>query len=167
MAAMGRKGGPPRGRTGGSRAAGGPADDDQGCLGLERRDLEPEELARLMRAMVGLDPDTAADGEQAAWAHRSPPALLREVDVGGWIGWCLVGLVLFAEPCPTMGRFRAETRRFAVTLAMLRSKGTISVSARMLRLSRSVVRKYLREFGLYPWRAATGAAEAEDLQDRI
>lgn len=164
---MGRRGARRgRGRAGSLRFAGSPGDDEQAWLGPVRRDIEPEELARLMRAMVGLDPHAATDGERVAWARRSTPTLLREVDVGGWMGWCMVGLVLFAELPPAMSRFHAETKRIAVALTMLRSKGSISASAGVLGLSRSVVRKYLRDLGLYPWHAATDAIVADDPPER-
>lgn len=124
---------------------------------VERRDVEPQDLVRLMRAIVGMAPDDVAEGEEAVWIGGAIPALIREVDVGGWIAWCIAGLLVFAESGPTMSRFRTEAKRLAVALAMLRAKGKITVAAQALGVSRSVMRKHLRDVGLYPW-PGTGAA---------
>ncbi|MCA9712161.1 MAG: hypothetical protein KDK70_40365 [Myxococcales bacterium] len=119
--------------------------------GVVRRDIEPEDMARVLRAVLGLPPDDMAPGEAAATVGRSLPSLVRGVDAGGWVAWCLVGLGVFAEPHPTMRRVRIEPKRLAVALAMLRADGCISAAARALDISRKVLRDHLRDVGLYPW----------------
>ncbi len=119
---------------------------------LERRDVEPSEVAERLRGMLGLMPEQLADGEAAASLRRDLPTLVQGLDAGGWIAWCLVGLVIFGERFPALETIRQESKRVAAALAMLRAKGNISAAAMMLKTSRKVLRENLRVAGLYPWR---------------
>ena len=121
--------------------------------------MEPETLARLLRSLVGLAPDEPAPGEQAATLRRPMPAVIRGVDAGGWIAWCLVGPVVFGEPAPVMRRVRAESKRIVAALAMLHAAGSLSAAARELEMSRKVLRDHLRDAGLYPWPGAGPAQQ--------
>jgi hypothetical protein len=127
--------------------------------GIERRDVEPADVATTLRGMLGLPPEQPAWGEAAASLRRSVPPLVHGLDAGGWIAWCLVGLVLFSEGFPALDTIRRESKRVAAALAMLRAGGSISAAAAMLTTSRKVLRENLRATGLYPWRSQGGAGE--------
>ena len=118
----------------------------------ELRDVAPGDVARFLRAMLGLPPGQPAPGELAATVRRSMPAVVRGLDAGGWIAWCLAGMAVFTEgPRPLMSRVRAESKRLVVSVAMLRSAGNLSRAAKTLGTSRKVLRDNLRAAGLYPW----------------
>ncbi len=114
--------------------------------------MEPGEVAERLRGMLGLMPEQPADGEAAASLRRDLPPLVQGLDAGGWIAWCLVGLVLFGERFPALKTIRQESKRVAVALAMLRANGNVSAAAKMLQTPRKVLRENLRVGGLYPWR---------------
>ncbi|MCA9705435.1 MAG: hypothetical protein KDK70_06295 [Myxococcales bacterium] len=102
--------------------------------------------------MLGLPPDQPAPGELAATVRRFVPPLVRGLDAGAWIAWCLVGLAVFVDgPGPLTQRAQAEAKRLVVALAMLRSEGNLSAAARALGICRKVLRDHLRASGLYPW----------------
>lgn len=128
-----------------------PAAPPTGGDGIERRDVEPADVAEKLRGMLGLLSVQPAPGEAAASLGRSLPSLVQGLDAGGWIAWCLVGLILFGESFPPLAMVRRESKRFAVSLAMLRAQGNISAAARMLGTSRKVLRDNLQDAGLYPW----------------
>ena len=53
------------------------------------------------------------------------------------------------ERFPSLAKIRRESKRVAVTLAMLRARGRISAAARMLGATPKVLRDNLRAAGLY------------------
>ncbi len=118
---------------------------------IERRDAEPQELARILRAVLGLSPDDPAHGELAASLGRPLPQLIRRINAGAWIAWCIAGLRLFEDPGADPRCFRFEADRLVVVLAMSRSGGNISVAAHGMGISRATLRNRLRQFDLYPW----------------
>jgi hypothetical protein len=119
--------------------------------GVERRYVELDDVAAKLRGMLGLSPEEPAWGEAAASVRRSMPAAVHGLDAGGWIAWCLVGLVLFGERFPELGTIRREAKRVGTALAMMRAGGSLSGAAVMLTTSRKVLRENLRAGGLYPW----------------
>jgi len=129
---------------------------------LAERDVAPGDIARVLRAVLGLPPDQHAPGELAAFVQPMP-AVVHRVDAGGWIAWCMTGLAVFAhgEP-PIITRVRTEARRLALSLAMLRSKGNITNAAQALGTSRKALRDGLRAAGLYPWPGVDGDGPRSD-----
>jgi hypothetical protein len=120
---------------------------------IELRNVEPDDMAERLRCMLGLAPEQPAPGEAAASYQRPLPPLVRSLDTGGWIAWCLAGLVIFGEGSPTLATIRCESKRVALALAIVRTRGCISDAARMLGSSRKVVRENLAAVGLQPWAA--------------
>lgn len=118
---------------------------------IELRDVEPDDVAERLRGMLGLAPEQPAPGEAAASYRRTLPPLVQSLDAGGWIAWCLVGLVVFGEGFPALAKIRRESKRVGLALAIVRAQGRISPAARMLGASRKVVRDNLHALGLYPW----------------
>jgi hypothetical protein len=132
-----------------------------GGFDVERRDVEPDDVAEKLRCMLGLSPHEPAPGEAAASYRRPLPPMVHALDTGGWIAWCLVGLTLFGERSPALDTVRRESKRVALALAILRTRGGISAAARMLGASRKVVRENLVALGLHPWGAKRGRSCAE------
>ena len=129
----------------------------------ERRDVAPGDVARILRAVLGLPPDQTAPGEQAAFVSLPMPAVVRGIDTGGWIAWCLTGISVFTHDQPPVMRcVYTEAKRIAMSLAMLRSSGNISVAARALGTSRRALREGLRAVGLYPWPGTDGTGPRSD-----
>lgn len=123
--------------------------------GIERRDVEPCDVAELLRGMLGLAPDEPAPGELAAAFHRGAlPRRVAGLDAGAWIAWCLVGLAIFGERSPSLRLVRRESSRVVMVLAMARARGNVSAAARTLAMTRKVLRDNLERLGLLPWRAA-------------
>jgi hypothetical protein len=124
--------------------------------------VRPAEMAERLRSALGLPPQHATPGEDAATFGRPMPAVVHGLDVGGWIAWCVAGLPLFG------GRFslatvRSEAKRIAATLAMLRAHGNISAAARMLGASRKVLRENLQAVGLHEGKS-TARANGSDVK---
>lgn len=142
---------PPRGGDAGATvdAASVPTHPPFRAHSIELCDVEPDDVAEKLRSMLGLAPGQPAPGEAAASYRRALPPSVQALDVGGWIAWCLVGLPLFGGGFPTLARIRAESKRVALALAIVRSQGSISAAARTLNASRKVVRDNLRAFGIY------------------
>ena len=122
---------------------------------MERRDVEPHDVAEKLRGMLGLLPCEPSPGEQAASFRRALPPLVQGLDAGAWIAWCLVGLTLFGERLPSLRRVRREAFRMVIVLAMLRAHGNKSAAARMLAMTAKVLRENLERAGLLPWSSAT------------
>lgn len=120
-------------------------------VGMAWRDVEVDAVASTLRAMLGLPPGEMAPGEEAAARRRPLPARVRDLDAGGWIAWCLVGLVLFGDEQTQMAQVRVEAKRVMMALAMMRAGGNLSAAARSLGTSRRVLREGLMVVGLYPW----------------
>lgn len=118
-------------------------------------------MAEKLRGMLGLPPEQPAPGEAAASYRRPLPPLVRSLDAGGWIGWCLAGLLVFGEGSPRLTRIRLEAKRVALALAIVRTRGGISGAARLLGTSRKVVRENLVRLGLHPWGAARSGSHTE------
>lgn len=129
-----------------------------GGMSIELRDVEPDDVAERLRGMLGLAPEQPAPGEAAASYRRTLPPLVQSLDAGGWIAWCLVGLVVFGEGFPALAKIRRESKRVGLALALVRAQGRISPAARMLGATRKVVRENLQALGLYPW----GVASADE-----
>lgn len=119
---------------------------------VEPAGVSTADLAVSLRDALRLPPGECLPGELAATAQRSFPAVVRGLDAGGWIAWCLSGLVLFTGEVPSMKRARVEAKRTVAALAMIQTEGNISSAARILGISRKVLRDNLRAVGLYPWR---------------
>lgn len=128
---------------------------------IELRNVEPDDVAEKLRGMLGLAPEQPAPGEAAASYQRPLPPLVRSLDAGGWIAWCLAGLVIFGEGSPALATIRCESKRVALALAIVRTRGCISDAARMLGSSRKVVRENLAAVGLQPWAAKRIESRAE------
>lgn len=111
--------------------------------------VHPAVMAEKLRSALGLPPSAPTPGETAAAFGRPIPPVVHGLDVGGWIAWCMVGLLLFGERFPSLAAVRHESKRVAATLAMLRACGNISKAAVMLGASRKVLRENLRAAGLY------------------
>lgn len=126
-----------------------------GGTGVELRDVEPDDVAERLRGMLGLTPEQPAPGEAAASYRRTLPPLVQSLDAGGWIAWCLAGLVVFGEGFPALAKIRRESKRVGLALALVRAQGRISPAARMLGATRKVVRENLRALGLIPWGVAS------------
>lgn len=100
---------------------------------------------------------------EAAFVSLPMPAVVRGVDTGGWITWCLAGLSVFThDQPPVMRRVYTEAKRIAMSLAMLRSSGNITVAAQALGTSRRALRDGLRAVGLYPWPGVDGNGPRSD-----
>ncbi len=82
----------------------------------------------------------------------SSPALVRGLDVGGWLAWCLAGLDVFGGGMPTMRHAKTKARRVVAAIAMARAKGNITLASKALGISRRALRELLRATGLYPWK---------------
>lgn len=136
-----------------------------GGTSIELRDVEPDDVAERLRGMLGLAPEQPAPGEAAASYRRTLPPLVQSLDAGGWIAWCLVGLVVFGEGFPALAKIRRESKRVGLALALVRAQGCISVTARMLGASRKVVRDNLHALGLYPWGVAGIGEDAPSCED--
>lgn len=132
---------------------------------IELRDVEPDDVAEKLRGMLGLAPEQPAPGEAAASYRLALPPIVQALDTGGWIAWCLVGLPLFGGGFPTLARIRAESKRVALVLAIVRGHGQISSAARMLSASRKVVRENLQALGIYPWGVASVGDDAPSCED--
>lgn len=117
---------------------------------VEQRDVEPADMASKLRGILGLPPEEPAPGEEAAIRSSPMPPLIRNVDAGGWIAWCLVGLPLFAERFPSLGAVRHAAKRLIVVLAIERSRGDDELASRMLRMSSKALRENLRRLGFKP-----------------
>ena len=115
------------------------------------RDASPTEMATILRAVVGLSPDEPMPGEWAASLGRSLPAVVRGVDIEGWIAWCLVGLVVFGDGGSSMRCAVGEARRLVAVLAMIRTGANVTHSAAGLGVSRRALRERLKVAGLHPW----------------
>lgn len=109
-----------------------------------------KEAAVVLRSLLGMAPDEPIP-EITVALRRSMPLATDSLDRIGWLAWCLVGLVLFADGLPDLRRIRLESKRVAVVLGMFRAAGNISRAARALGVSRKVLRDNLRAAGLYPW----------------
>jgi len=83
-----------------------------------RRDASPTDVARILRATLGLVPDEPAPGELAASIRRSLPAQVEALDLGAWLAWCLAGLPLFGGAFPELREIRSEATRVTMALAM-------------------------------------------------
>lgn len=115
------------------------------------RDTTPSEVATTLRSLLRLSPDRAAPGEHAAFHDRPIPLFIRDLDAGGWIAWCMAGLLIFNRDRSLLDHTRRESIRVVAGLAMVRSHGNISAAARMLGTTRKVLRDNLIRLGLYPW----------------
>ena len=127
---------------------------------IELRDVEPDDVAEKLRGMLGLAPEQPAPGEAAASYRRTLPPLVQSLDAGGWIAWCLAGLVVFGDGFPALAKIRRESKRVGLALALVRAQGCISGTARMLGATRKVVRENLRALGLVPWGVANIGGDA-------
>jgi len=136
-----------------------------GGMNIELRDVEPDDVAEKLRGMLGLAPEQPAPGEAAASYRRTLPRLVQSLDAGGWIAWCLTGLVVYGEGSPTLATIRREAKRVGLALAIVRAHGGISPAARMLKTSRKVVRENLHKLGLYPWGVASAGEDAPSCED--
>ncbi|MCH9685169.1 MAG: hypothetical protein K0V04_27275 [Deltaproteobacteria bacterium] len=121
--------------------------------GLALRDINLDQVATAIRRWLDLHGRDGASGVAAAMYRRQqgPAILFRDVDAEGWLAWTLCGIYLFAAGPPAMDDVRREAKRAAVCLAMTRCRGSIAAAARMLGISRKVLRENLRAAGLYPW----------------
>lgn len=119
--------------------------------GVERRDVEVAELLDRLRSMLGVMPEHTADGERVAAMGLAIPEVVQGLDVAAWLGWSLVGLMLFSGTHPSMTELRDEARRYGVALAMLRCNGNLSAVERLTGSMRPRIRWMLRRAGLYPW----------------
>lgn len=119
--------------------------------GVEVCDAVSVEVAGNLRAMLGLASDEPVLEERVASLACPLPTVVRELDAGAWIAWCLAGLPLFAGRLPTLRRVKLSAGRVVVALAMLRTRGNLSRASAMLRTSRKVLRDNLRLVDLYPW----------------
>ena len=133
---------------------------------VEHRDVEPHEIAAMLRAMLGLDPEDAAPGERAASFGRPLPPLVTGLDAGAWIAWCLVGLVMFAGGLPSLGQARHEAKRVVIVLAMLRTRGCISAAGRLTDTTRKILRENLKRLALYPWRRVVAQLREQGARSR-
>jgi len=120
--------------------------------GIEVRDVDVADVAVLLRAVLGLPSRHPSPGELSAALRRPLPSKVHDLDTGSWIAWCLVGLPLFATDYPGLAQVRVVATRVAIARAMLVQHGNISRSARMLGITRKVLRDHLRLANLYPWR---------------
>lgn len=111
--------------------------------------VRPADVAERLRGALGLSATHPTPGEAAATFGRTMPPVVHGLDADGWIAWCMVGLLLFGERFPSLAAVRRESKRFAVTLAMLRACGRIGAAARMLGATPKVLRDNLRAAGLY------------------
>jgi hypothetical protein len=132
---------------------------------IELRDVEPDDVAEKLRGMLGLAPEQPAPGEAAASYRRTLPPLVQSLDAGGWIAWCMAGLIVFGEGFPALAKIRRESKRVALALAIVRAHGGISSAARMLGTSRKVVRENLQTLGIYPWGVASIGEDAPSRED--
>lgn len=141
------------------RGGGGVSGNRTAPVATVWRDVEVDAVASTLRAMLGLPPGEVAPGEEAAARRRPLPPTVRDLDAGGWIAWCLVGLVLLGDEPPQMAQVRVEAKRVVMALAMMRAGGNLSAAARSLGTSRRVLREGLTVVGLYPWRTTTATAK--------
>ncbi len=122
-------------------------------LTLERRDVDTTALAANLRSMLGLPHRDPAPGEGAAMCSHAIPSIVRELDVGGWIAWCLAGLLLFNGPLPPLRAFRRHCTRVPAVLAMMRAEGDIHRASRVLHVPPRDLRAILDAMRLWPWRS--------------
>lgn len=95
------------------------------------RDLELENLARFLRASVGLDPYRPSGGEWAASYRLDVVPVVPAVDVDAWIAWSLAGVPLLSRgQLPEYQRARDVAGRLVLVLAMGRTGGSLSSAAR-------------------------------------
>ena len=121
------------------------------ALEANLRDVHLADLARVLRAAVGLSPDLAGLGERAAGYRRFLPGVVPQVDVDAWIGWTLAGVPLFVAGLPKLRQARSTTTHVLLVLALARTGGNLSAVGRMLGSSRKVLRENMQRLGLYPW----------------
>jgi hypothetical protein len=115
-----------------------------------RLDIPCTELLGSLRASLGLPPDEPHPDEDAGTVDRSLPDVLDGLDPGAWLAWAKAGLLLFSQgTLPTVRNAASTGRRVTLALAMERSCGNISASAKALGTSRKMVRDHLRAEGLY------------------
>jgi len=134
----------------------------RGGTGIEHRDVDTADLAANLRSMLSLPHHVPAPGEAAAMCSHAIPSIVRELDVGGWIAWCLAGLPLFSGPLPPLRVFRRSCTHVPITLAMLRAEGDIHQASRVLHVRPRELRATLGAIGLWPWRSRR--PEATDRQ---
>lgn len=118
------------------------------------RGARPEEIATILRAVMGLPPEQSAREELTAKLGEPLPCEVH-VDAGAWIAWCLIGLPLFGDRLPTLRQARMAASRIAIGLAMLHTRGNLTRAVAVLMTSRKTLREDLRRLGLYPWRSPT------------
>jgi hypothetical protein len=105
-----------------------------------------------LRASLGLPPNEPHPEEDAATLGRALPDVVEDLDPGAWLAWAQAGLLLFSGgTIPSVRNATSAGRRVALALAMRRTAGNISASAKALQTSRKVMREQLRAEGLYPW----------------
>ncbi|MCA9712162.1 MAG: hypothetical protein KDK70_40370 [Myxococcales bacterium] len=137
------------------------------------RDIEPQRLMRLVRAVLEAHEDPR-DGGSSSSAERVV------LDVQAWLAWVEAGLGLFgmrsgdgtwtgpvrpasARGGPALPPLQSAVRTaqgVALVLAMLRHHGNLSHAAQALWVSRRTLRGHLRDAGLYPWPTEPTAPEA-------
>lgn len=133
-----------------------------GGTGIERRDVDTAELAANLRAVLELPSGGLAPGEAAALYGDTLPSIVRGLDTGGWIAWCIASLPLFSGPQPPLRALHESIERVPITLAMLRAEGDIRRAARVLYVSPRDLRAELTALGLWPWRRVrNGEGESE------
>lgn len=116
------------------------------------RDAAPEEIATILRAVLGLNPHQPHPEEISASLGRPLPQMVYDLRAGSWLAWCLVGLPLFGEAMlPTVKQAHLKTKRLLVALALIQAKGNITHAAKALRISRRSCRTAMKAVGLYPW----------------
>lgn len=126
------------------------------------RDVSHQDLARILRAALGLPPHRPGLAEWVLGHQRHLPSLIRSVDVEAWLAWALAGLPLFAERLPSFRQARDAGTRVLLLVALARANGNISAVARSLQSSRKVVRDNMRRLGLHPWRRGDGLGSGHD-----
>ncbi|MEX1367510.1 MAG: helix-turn-helix domain-containing protein [Nannocystaceae bacterium] len=114
-----------------------------------RRTVSVATIRSALRTASGVNPFRAAPGEVVAFLGRQSPEAIERLDVGAWIAWSLCGLELFAGALPSSKHAASECRRIVLALAMHRTGGNISETARIVGSSRKVLREHLRRLGLY------------------
>lgn len=104
--------------------------------------------------------------------YRRPPSVpevVEDVDVEGWIRWCVAGLVLFsgasqrATPTPPIGEASRVAERVLLELAVVRIGQNLTWISDTYKMARRTLRRRLSSLGLYPLRPETVAVLYSDV----